>query len=125
MPESKHRPYELSIALLLKNMGLLYYYLGRFLLILLVVIILGAYIISVFDQKDFADSLYLSLITATTIGYGDFAPISYISKIVAVVLGITGTTFTGIVVAINVEAVRRTLRDQLSPEELEKLKKSR
>jgi len=125
MPEAKYRPYKLSILSLVKNIAMLFYYSGRLIIILLIIIILGAYLISTFDNISFAESLYLSFITGTTVGYGDITPVTYASKVVAVVLGIIGIIFTGIVVAINVEAMRITLKDQLSPEEVDRLKKSR
>ena len=121
MPRSKYNYFILNISLLLKNLAKFYYYVGSFLLLLLIIIFIGAYIISFFDNKQFVDSLYLSLITATTIGYGDITPVSYASKIVAVILGFIGITFTGVVVAVTIEAIRLTLKEQLSPEELSKL----
>ena len=50
----------------------------------------------------------MSLITATTIGYGDITPVSYASKTVAVILGFIGTTFMGVVVVVTVEAIKLT-----------------
>jgi len=63
----------------------------------------------------------MSLITATTIGYGDITPVSYASKTVAVILGFIGITFMGVVVVVTVEAIKLTLKEQLSPEELSKI----
>jgi len=121
MPRNKNITYNLSISVFLKNLARHYYGLGKFLLLLLVIIVLGAYIISVFDHKHFADSLYLSFITATTVGYGDITPVSYASKLVAVILGLIGIVLTGLIVGITIEALRLSLNEQLDPEELDKI----
>jgi ABC-type thiamin/hydroxymethylpyrimidine transport system permease subunit len=55
------------------------------------------------------DSFYFSFITAFTIGYGDFAPKYPLTKILAVVIGVVGFLFTGILVAIAVEALGYTI----------------
>ena len=107
--------------LLLKNLIRLYYYLGKFLILLITIIFVLAYAISHLENSQFIDSLYFALITATTIGYGDITPLNYISKMIAVFLGFIGLTITGVVVATTVEAIRLTLKEQLSPEEFNEL----
>ena len=111
MSGSKNITFNFSLSVFLKNLARLYYALGKFLLLLLVLIILGAYIISVFDHKHFADSLYLSFITATTVGYGDITPVSYVSKLVAVILGLIGIVLTGLIVGITIEAIRLSINE--------------
>jgi len=113
MSKKNNTTYNLSSLEFLKNLARLYYGLGKFLLLLLVMIILGAYIISVFDHKHFADSLYLylSFITATTVGYGDITPVSYVSKLVAVILGLIGIVLTGLIVGITIEAIRLSINE--------------
>jgi voltage-gated potassium channel len=111
MSKKNNITYNLSSLEFLKNLARLYYGLGKFLLLLLVMIILGAYIISVFDHKHFADSLYLSFITATTVGYGDITPVSYASKLVAVILGLIGIVLTGLIVGITIEAIRLSINE--------------
>ena len=122
MSGKKNTIYNLNLSKLLKNILIYYYYLGKVFILLLFILIMGAFLISVFDNRSFAESLYLAFITATTVGYGDFTPVTYVSKIVAVFLGIIGIVFTGTIIAITIEAISLTLEQQLSPEELEKLK---
>jgi voltage-gated potassium channel len=55
------------------------------------------------------NSFYYAFITAFTIGYGDFAPKYPLTKTLAVVIGLIGFLFTGILVAIAVEALRYTI----------------
>jgi voltage-gated potassium channel Kch len=58
------------------------------------------------------DSLYFGFITATTVGYGDMTPSTGRSKIYAIILAMVGLIFTGIIVALAVEAAGTTY-DQL------------
>jgi hypothetical protein len=58
------------------------------------------------------DSLYYGFITATTVGYGDMTPTTGRGKIYAIMLAVIGLIFTGIMVALSVEAAG-TAFDQL------------
>jgi hypothetical protein len=55
------------------------------------------------------DSFYWSFITATTVGYGDIRPVKRTSKILAIIIALTGLTFTGILVAVAVHAATLAL----------------
>lgn len=44
----------------------------------------------------FLDSLYLSVITITTVGYGDLVPMSYLARFLTAVEGLAGIGFVGI-----------------------------
>lgn len=46
------------------------------------------------------NSLYWTLITATTVGYGDFPPTQRRSRILSVIIAIVGLMLTGLLVAI-------------------------
>jgi voltage-gated potassium channel len=50
------------------------------------------------------DSFYWSFITATTVGYGDLRPTKVKSRLIAIIIGLLGLTFTGIVIALAVHA---------------------
>lgn len=59
----------------------------RELLILYVVVVLaGAGIFCVAEQKPFWDSLWWSVVTALTVGYGDFAPVTVVGRIAGMVV---------------------------------------
>ncbi len=51
------------------------------------------------------DAMYWAFITATTVGYGDIRPMSRLSKSLSVIIALIGMIFTGIMVALAVNAV--------------------
>jgi hypothetical protein len=50
------------------------------------------------------DGFYWSFITATTVGYGDIRPTKKSAKFLAIVIALVGLTFTGILIAVAVQA---------------------
>jgi voltage-gated potassium channel len=61
------------------------------------------------------DALYWAFITATTVGYGDIRPMSRLSKALSVMIALVGMVFTGIMVALAVNAVTHAY-DILKPD---------
>jgi hypothetical protein len=76
---------------------------------LLILIMLLGLVTGIREGWSIGDSLYYAFITAFTIGYGDFSPKYPLTKILAVVIGLVGFLFTGVLVAIAVEALRYTI----------------
>jgi voltage-gated potassium channel len=72
--------------------------------IALVIILLGQIVGRRESWKRF-DALYWAFITATTVGYGDIRPMSRLSKALSVMIALVGMVFTGIMVALAVNAV--------------------
>ena len=72
----------------------------------LVLIVLGALGLVWMDEMGLGDALYFSFITGLTIGYGDLAVTSIGGRIVAVLIGLVGILFTGLIVAAAVKAVQ-------------------
>jgi len=60
-----------------------------------IIILLGAIGICFAEGKEFSDAIWWSIVTATTVGYGDISPTSNIGRIIAVVLMIVGIGFIG------------------------------
>ncbi|RKT20929.1 voltage-gated potassium channel [Paraburkholderia sp. RAU2J] len=54
----------------------------------------------------FGETLYFCAITALTIGYGDVVPTSTFGRIDAILLGLLGMVFTGLIVAAAVRGVQ-------------------
>ena len=64
---------------------------------LVVLIGAGAVMIAEPQLGDFGDALWWSIVTATTVGYGDLAPASVVGRIVAVLLMIVGIGTIGMI----------------------------
>jgi voltage-gated potassium channel len=77
---------------------------------LLALIMLLGLITCIREGWNIGDSFYYAFITAFTIGYGDFSLSYPLTKIIAVVIGLFGFLFTGVLVAIAVESVRFTVQ---------------
>lgn len=51
------------------------------------------------------DSLYFSFVTGLTIGYGDFAPKTLLTRTLSVLIGVCGILFTALIAAVAVKAL--------------------
>ena len=51
------------------------------------------------------ESVYFSFVTGLTIGYGDLAPKSLLTRVLAVLIGVCGLLLTALVAAIAVKAL--------------------
>ena len=58
------------------------------------------------------NSMYLSFITAFTIGYGDITPVTIIGRVLSVIIGLIGIIFTGLVIAIATRALVSTIQEE-------------
>ena len=62
------------------------------------------------------ESIYFSFVTGLTIGYGDFAPGTLLTRTLAVVIGACGILLTALIAAVAVKALTMAHGGQ-SPEE--------
>jgi voltage-gated potassium channel len=76
---------------------------------LLAVLVADAVAYAYFEKIDFGDALYFTLVTGLTIGYGDISPVTLIGRIVAIVTGLQGILITGLITAVAVFALRKTM----------------
>ncbi len=90
------------------------------LLLVISVIVLGLF---VGRRESWApvDALYWSFITASTVGYGDIRPRRRLSKLLSIVVAFVGLIFTGIVVAIAVNALAYTFDKHVDMDEVRAL----
>lgn len=70
----------------------------------LLIVILGQFVAHRESWERF-DAIYWSFVTATTVGYGDIRPLDKLSRVVAIFIAFTGLIFTGILVALALNAV--------------------
>ena len=55
------------------------------------------------------DAFYWTLITASTVGYGDIRPLTPSAKLLSIVIAFMGLMFTGILVAVTLKRDQRCL----------------
>ena len=78
----------------------------------LIALIVGiAAVISHIEKLPFGEALYFSFVTGLTIGYGDIVVKTPVGRIMAVLLGLIGIVFTGMMVAAAIRAVEKSMRD--------------
>jgi voltage-gated potassium channel len=72
-------------------------------LLALIIAFLGL-IVGMLESWSRFDSIYWAFITASTVGYGDFRPLQRFSKFLSILIALVGVTFTGILVALAINA---------------------
>lgn len=92
------------------------------LLLFLIINILGLIVGRIESWTKF-DSIYWAAITALTVGYGDIRPLHKVSRTLSAVIAILGIMFTGIVVAITVEATSHAFEEHIGSEKIELISK--
>ena len=78
---------------------------------LIALIVIGAVVISFVEKIPFGDAIYFSFVTGLTIGYGEIVAKTLIGRLVALLIGLTGIVFTGIVVAIAVRSLQESFKE--------------
>ncbi|MGD9182086.1 MAG: potassium channel family protein, partial [Desulfobacterales bacterium] len=77
-------------------------------LALIALIIAGAGAITLIEKMPFSDTLYFAFVTGFTIGYGDIVMKTTGGRLIALLIGLVGVLFTGLMVAVLVYAVRKS-----------------
>lgn len=85
----------------------------------LCIILIGTIVFQLSEWRRFLDALYFMIMTVTTIGYGDYVPITPIGKIIAIIFAIIGVPiFIGIVGLIFEARFKKSINKHMN--ELEK-----
>ena len=103
---------QIKTRVLFKNLGIVYWHILGVVVWLQAGIFAGGFGVVYLDDKSIGDALYLALITAMTVGYGDQAPESGLSKLIAIGIGFIGVVLTGVVVAALLKALEMTIKEQ-------------
>jgi hypothetical protein len=80
-------------------------------LVLIALIIAGAAVVTLVEKMPFADTLYFAFVTGLTIGYGDIVLHSGFGRLTALLIGLIGILFPGLLVAVLVHAVRESFEE--------------
>lgn len=72
---------------------------------LLAAIVLLGLIIGLIEGWSVPDSIYFAFVSGLTIGYGDLAPKTLVTRALAITIGVCGILLTGLVAAIAVKAL--------------------
>ena len=68
------------------------------------------------------DALYWSLVTATTVGYGDIRPLRKWSRMLAIAIALNGLILTGIIIAIAINTVTYTIEHLIDPAVIQRMR---
>ena len=80
-------------------------FVGPLLISIALFIIFMSHVVGRLESWDLLDAIYWGFITATTVGYGDIRPMGRLAKALSVLIALVGMIFTGIMVALAVNAV--------------------
>ena len=72
---------------------------------LLAVIVSLGVVIGLIEGWSLHESIYFAFVSGLTIGYGDLAPKTLLTRTLAIVIGICGVLVTALVAAVAVEAL--------------------
>lgn len=79
---------------------------------LLGMMIMFGVIIGLRESWSLHESIYFAFVSGLTIGYGDFAPKTFLSRMLAIAIGLCGVLFTALVAAIAVKALSYATGDE-------------
>ena len=61
-------------------------------------------VVGLIEGWSISDSIYFAFVSGLTIGYGDLAPKTFVTRVLAILIGICGILLTGLVAAVAVKA---------------------
>jgi hypothetical protein len=71
-------------------------------------------VIGVIEGWSIHESIYFAFISGLTIGYGDLAPKTFVTRVLAILIGICGVLLTALVAAVAVKALTAATDDRES-----------
>lgn len=82
---------------------------------------ISAFLISYLEDKSLADALWWSIVTVTTVGYGDISPATAAGRVIAVILMIFGIGFIGMLTSTITTYFARKTQKKTSKDELSEI----
>jgi Ion channel len=79
--------------------------------VLLTLIVGLGLVVGVIEGWSMHESIYFAFVSGLTIGYGDLAPKSLLTRALAILIGVCGVLLTALVAAIAVKALTATSDD--------------
>jgi hypothetical protein len=79
--------------------------------VLLVLIIALGLVVGILEGWSMHESIYFAFVSGLTIGYGDLAPKSLVTRALAIAIGVCGVLVTALVAAIAVKALTAATDD--------------
>jgi hypothetical protein len=79
---------------------------------LLVLIIALGLVVGLIEGWSIHESIYFAFVSGLTIGYGDLAPKSLLTRVLAILIGVFGVLLTALVAAIAVRALTAVSDDR-------------
>jgi hypothetical protein len=80
-------------------------------LALIALVVADAAVIVSVEKIAFGDALYFAFVTGLTIGYGDIVMHTPAGRLLALLIGLVGILFTGLIVAVAVHALRESMKE--------------
>lgn len=82
-------------------------------------------VVSRIEQIPLSRGLYFAWVTGMTVGYGDITPTRPLSSLLSVLIAIIGVIFSGLIVALAVNAVRYAMQEEHPDQNLDHLLRSK
>lgn len=98
------------------------YLVGPLLLFLGALVIVLGQIVRKMEGWDVFNGIYWSIITATTVGYGDIRPLKKRSKVISILIAFIGIVLTGIIIAVALNSASLALERHADEHIILKLK---
>jgi len=80
-------------------------------------VVLNGLLFAYFEKLPMNQGVYFSLITSTTVGFGDITPKTGIGQIISVILAFIGTILFGLIVAVATYTFKKTINEYIDPDE--------
>ena len=82
--------------------------------IAILITLMGLLIAWLEQELSVGSAIYFAWVTGTTVGYGDLTPSLGVTRILAIIVAILGIVFTGIIVAMAIEAAKIAVENNSS-----------